>query len=496
MPGAPRDRGRGESREGSPSRGLHGRDAGGQIADRPDSPPQGLHGRTRRGQNPGSPAQGLGSGRSPGHGRPPTSASLDSLAGSGSGNRGIGPRPQQAPQSMRPVKKTWRDWRPSQISLRRSQVLTLGLVTALVILVAAAGVYRSRTAGTDTGSSGTITSSSTIDETTAPAVSALPLKGRMGAYTGTDVQTTRAFEDWWGQKLTYAVDFGGRDTWSDIADPANVLSEWKGSGYTLVLAVPMLPTELIPGWSPDDTSDATQNKKKAFMKRGGEGEYNQYFKQLAQNLVAAGQEKAVLRIGWEMNIETWMWGTDDTKDYKAFFQQIVKTMRSVDGEKFKFDFNVNNGFNPNPGEEYYPGDKYVDYVGVDTYDLDGNVYNAKYANSKKCDQACREEAQTTAWEEAIFGGPHGLGFWTDFAKQHDKPISLPEWACWDRFDGTGGADDPLFVEFMHDYITRPANNVAYANYFEYNSSQGEHNLQKSFPKAAKTFLKLFGKSAK
>lgn len=396
---------------------------------------------------------------------------------------------------MRPVKKTWRDWRPNQIALRRSQVLTLGLVTALVILVAAAGVYRSRTAST--GNLSAASTSPSTEETTAAAVTALPLKGRMGAYTGTDQQATRAFADWWGQKLSYAVDFGGRDTWGDIANPASVLSEWKDSGYTLVLAVPMLPTELIPGYQPDDTSDATQDKKKSFMKRGGEGEYNQYFKQLAQNLVAADQEKAVLRIGWEMNIETWMWGTDDTADYKAFFQEIVKTMRSVDGAKFKFDFNVNNGFNPNPGEEYYPGDKYVDYVGVDTYDVDGNVYTAKYANPKKCDQACRQEAQTTAWNEAIFGGAHGLNFWTDFAQQHKKPISLPEWAVWDRYaDGTGGADDPLFIEFMHDYITRPANNVAYANYFEYISDQGTHSLEKSFPKSAKTFRKLFGKGAK
>jgi hypothetical protein len=170
-------------------------------------------------------------------------------------------------------------------------------------------------------------------------------------------------------------------------------------------------------------------------------------------------------------------------------------MRTVPDNKFKFDFNVNNGFNPHPGEEYYPGDKFVDYVGVDVYDLHQGAYDNKYRNAKKCDQACREERQTQAWNEAIFGGPHGLNFWTDFAAQHDKPVSLPEWALWDRFDHTGGADDPLFITFMHDYITRPANNVAYANYFEFNSNQGEHSLQE-FPKAEKMFQKLFGKGAK
>ncbi len=189
-----------------------------------------------------------------------------------------------------------------------------------------------------------------------------------------------------------------------------------------------------------------------------------------------------------MNIESWAWGTDDPKVYVGFYRQIVEAMRSVPGQEFEFDWNVNNGFNPNPAEKYYPGDAFVDYVGVDVYDLHGGVY----PYPKNCNEACREQLQTRAWDEAIFGGPRGLGYWTEFAAQHDKPVSLPEWALWDRFDRTGGADNPLFIEFMHDYITRPSNNVAYANYFNLNSEQGEHSLTKSFPNGAQTFLKLFG----
>ncbi len=45
-------------------------------------------------------------------------------------------------------------------------------------------------------------------------------------------------------------------------------------------------------------------------------------------------------------------------------------------------------------------------------------------------------------------------FWTDFAKQHDKPVSLPEWGMWDLYaDSSGGKDNPQFVEYMYDFIT-------------------------------------------
>lgn len=363
-------------------------------------------------------------------------------------------------------------------------MLTLGLIVVLVLLIAVGGVYKSKTTkNTSAASAGTDLTATEATE----ASNVESLKGRLGVFTGTDVDATQSFEDWIGRKITYAVDFGTRENWSQIANPSAVLAEWKDSGYRLVLAVPMLPTELI---SSDLSDSAQQTLKKKLMGQGGDGDYNEYFVTLAENLVAADQSNAILRVGWEMNIEDWPWGTDDPDLYIDFYRQIVKSMRSVDGADFEFDWNVNNGFNPNDGEDYYPGDKYVDYVGVDVYDLDSNVY----PYPKKCNDACREKRQTQAWEEAIYGSAHGLGFWTEFAAEHDKPVSLPEWALWDRYDDTGGADNPNFIKYMHDYITRKSNNVAYANYFNYNSEQGDHSITKSFPKSKKVFLKLFGGS--
>jgi hypothetical protein len=228
------------------------------------------------------------------------------------------------------------------------------------------------------------------------------------------------------------------------------------------------------------------------MKAGARGEFNPYFRQMAQRLVAAGQSHAVLRIGWEFNIKTWPWGVADHKAFIAYFRQIVKTVRGVAGAAFDVNWNVNNGYNPYDAVTYWPGDAYVDSVGVDAYDLDGTVYKTKLYRSAKCTEQCRQVVQQTAWDQVIFGGPRGLGFWTLFAADHKKPFSLPEWGLWDRSDGTGGADDPFFVAEMHHFITQHRNNVEFAAHFNFNSTQGQHNLPGSFPMAARDFKKLFG----
>lgn len=398
----------------------------------------------------------------------------------------------------RPTKTDFRpdeQWRPPRkklgarlrewglwISRRRRAITTVVLVGALAAVVTVGMVRSTRASQEEQNTASRVLPALPSSPSPAPESSlaaASRQAARLGVFNGTDSSLVRSFEKWAGHKITYATDFGPRQTWDDIANPDHLLAEWKGSRYTLVYAVPMLPETLNP--------DNDMKRKNKLMRTGGRGEYNDHFVTLGENLVANGQKDAILRVGWEFNLRSWAWGTDKEELYIKFYREIVDAMRSVPGQQFEFDWNPNNGFNPNPGEKYYPGDKYVDYVGVDVYDLHGGVY----PYPKKCDALCKEERQTRAWNEAIYGGTHGLRFWTDFAAQRGKPVSLPEWGLWDRFDKTGGGDNPLFVEFMHDYISRPQNNVAYANYFNLNSFQGKHSLTKSFPASGKVFRKLF-----
>lgn len=285
----------------------------------------------------------------------------------------------------------------------------------------------------------------------------------------TDPAEVDEFEAWLGCRVDYVVDYSARDSWRDIADPEYLHRAWADEPRRLVLGVAMLPTE-------GDVDIAS----------GAAGRYDRYFRELAGHLVEDGQADAILRVGWEFNLAESTWFTEDTEDFIAFWRRIVTAMRSVEGAEFRFDWNPNNGVNPVDAAEYYPGDDVVDFIGVDAYDVAG-----PYPYPAECDDNCRLTVQTRAWEDAIYGGERGLRFWSDFARDHGRPLSLPEWGLWSRPDGIGGGENAYYIKRMHEFIVDPVNNVAYQAYFEYNGDDGEHRMMTTFKKSGDLFRSLF-----
>lgn len=294
-----------------------------------------------------------------------------------------------------------------------------------------------------------------------------------GVFVGTEPDTADAYADWLGSDLDLVVDFSSRQTWDEIADPAYMIEAWQHTGYRPVYSVGLLPT--------DDAS--------ATIEVGATGAYNTYYRKLARHLVKAGQEDAILRLGWEFNLESSRWATQDEDAFIGYWQQVVDTMRAVKGQEFEFDWNVNNGTNKYDGVEYYPGDDYVDYVGVDAYDVSYAWRTYPYPDG--CTGDCRTARQERAWEKSVYGGRRGLEFWADFARHRGKPMSLPEWGLWDRLDGHGGGLDTYYLEQMHAFIADPDNGVAYQAYFEFDGDDGPHTLQTAYPEAGDTFRRLF-----
>jgi hypothetical protein len=89
------------------------------------------------------------------------------------------------------------------------------------------------------------------------------------------------------------------------------------------------------------------------------------------------------------------------------------------------------------------------------------------------------------------GGPRGLAFWSDFAKLHGKPMSLPEWGLWRRDDGHGGGDNPFFITKMHEFMNDPSNNVAYQGYFDFNTEDGDVHQLRTLTGAGAVYRQLF-----
>jgi hypothetical protein len=294
---------------------------------------------------------------------------------------------------------------------------------------------------------------------------------KLGVFRGTSLSEVKAYEQWLGRRVDYVIDFSTRDTWPQIANPELLLREWRDSGYRVVHGLAMLP----------------ETDRSATLAAGARGAYDHWYRELATRLVAGGQSDAILRLGWEFNLASSRWRADDPQVFVAYWRRVVAAMRSVPGQRFEFDWNVNNGRNEVDAMKYWPGDDVVDYVGVDVYDIGWSF--GTYPYPKGCDAVCRAERQDRAWSH-IWGDPRGLRFWAAFAVEHGKPLSLPEWGLWARPDGHGGGEDPAFIRRMHDFIS--THDVAYQAYFEYSAPDGPHRLMADFPASARVFQDLFG----
>jgi len=105
----------------------------------------------------------------------------------------------------------------------------------------------------------------------------------------------------------------------------------------------------------------------------------------------------------------------------------------------------------------WPGDAYVDVVGVDAYDM-----WPSYTSQAIWDN------QYMALDST--GSPAGVGSWLAFARAHGKPMSVPEWGIdWQADDGGVPQDNPLYIAKMHQFFAdnagTGAGQILYECYF-------------------------------
>lgn len=206
------------------------------------------------------------------------------------------------------------------------------------------------------------------------------------------------------------------------------------------------------------------------------GQFNRYAVTLARNLVISGFGNSIIRLGKEMNgnWENDFMGTT-TQEQEAWagcFAQEVMAMRSVTGAHFLFDWNVNACVDNYPLSNWYPGNAYVDIIGIDAYDT--------FCSG-------RQPAPSAATFQELAAEPDGLSTVQAFAVQHGKPMSIPEWGTLASSSG-GLGDDPYYVQGIGSYVHR--NNVAFQSYFD-PDHDGIIPLSSSYPKTLSAYRQSF-----
>ncbi|MFJ6727762.1 glycoside hydrolase family 26 protein [Streptomyces sp. NPDC091281] len=252
-------------------------------------------------------------------------------------------------------------------------------------------------------------------------------EGAFGAYVGYDgvgVRRIAGLERWVGAGAAPRV---GRaylpgDVWSNIEGAPGYLEEWARwrrarADRLFVLNVPML--ERTEG----RLSDATV---RAELRRGAGGAYDGHFRALGRRLVGLGVPDTVLVVGWEMNGITYTHRCGpDPGAWKAYWARIVTALRSVPGARFRFEFTPSRGRDAVPWTDCYPGDRYVDVIGMDAYDQPAGMSFAEQVAE-----------------------PYGLAVHVRFAAEHGKPVSYPEWGLFRN------GDNPAYVRGMLGWFAR------------------------------------------
>jgi beta-mannanase len=162
-----------------------------------------------------------------------------------------------------------------------------------------------------------------------------------------------------------------------------------------------IPTILDSGYGTDMASAAS-------------GAYDQYYAQLAQNLAPYCSQIVSFAIDWEFNGYWFNHGVENSdgslrwqpSDFIAAHRRLTNSLRQY-CPGVPIIWPLNNGPESNlpsgyAAEQFYPGDAYVDAIGLDLYEQNYSSFAAAQSNG-------------------------GFNWIDSFSSQHGKGLAFPEW---------------------------------------------------------------------
>jgi beta-mannanase len=276
----------------------------------------------------------------------------------------------------------------------------------------------------------------------------------LGAYVGNDPAELARFERWLGRDVDLIAAHTGRANWRDWVNSI----KWSVNLWT--------PLNKPIAWTIPLFADGGTLHDAAM------GAYREYYLQAARilNNTRPSDEAMYVRIGEEFN-GTWMpWAAAGReKEFVRAYRQFVDSFRSI-STRFRFEWNVNireTGMDP---ADAYPGDDYVDIVGMDFY------YNTRWNPADP----------GVAWSEMV-SGPFGLRWLEQFAAAHNKPTAYPEWGV--NSDGAGA-----YIKNAAEWFA--SHNVVYQRIWDADGDFRGKLSDGQYPNAAAAYIASFGRNQK
>jgi hypothetical protein len=307
----------------------------------------------------------------------------------------------------------------------------------------------------------------------------------MGTTQGVDAATNRAtstFDRMVKRKLPLGLTFLAQDTWANMGSASNVRARYVGFiglRSNIVVAVPL-------------------NMTGSTLAQVAAGNFDSYFTTMFTQ-IAADFPAAKIRLGWEFNGNYFAWcATGVETDFIAAWQHIYTLGKAISSQ-FEFCWNPDKiaavyvGDGSADATACYPGDAYVDSIGIENYAQWRNSVDAPTSGStfpyvtpeptvKQVERwtNCSLGTLSTSFAGAGTPRPYCLLWAAQFATQHGKPLAIPEWGI--GFDplrnGRHVGDDAYHVAQTFAFIT--ANSVAWHCYFDKSGESNTYNCRQSY----------------
>jgi hypothetical protein len=267
----------------------------------------------------------------------------------------------------------------------------------------------------------------------------------VGVYLG-DESALEPWEEWFGRTVDYYSFDVPRDGWDDYR-VENMLFEAPieqiAAERDIVVTAKMFPP-------PVSTLSAVAG-----------GDHAEQHREFGRSLIDNGMADATIRIGHEFNGH---WSPDGAvgrpDTFVEAWKAMVGAMNFVDGADFSYIWAPSNGREDMDPTTAYPGDEWVDVIGPTVYDA-GQIYR------EQCDDSPIEECREENWQKTV-GEEFGLNFWADFARQHDKTLTFPEYGITaPNWNDAGGGDNRQFIANIAEWMSANSDIVGWHNAWSY-----------------------------
>ncbi|WP_232292069.1 glycoside hydrolase family 26 protein [Frankia sp. QA3] len=326
---------------------------------------------------------------------------------------------------------------PNKALLYRSSVLSDGPHTAFVVNVG-------RSAGGSTGTWVGFDKADTFREVTPTAPPTTPPTGPnrsglpwLSGVNGDPIMVPANVDGFCadrGSPCDLSHVFVSRNSWQNMVAPSWTQQNFAGWPGRLVISVPPFPENIG-----------------ASLETCATGAYDTYWRQFGNTLNSTRRQNSIIRIAWEGNGDWYQWSGRNPTAYVNCWRKVADAIRSTANPDPLLDWSINAHYSQNPPShnplDLYPGDQWVDLIGIDAYD--------HYPPSRTLGEFNKQANETG-----------GITWLYNFARQHGKLFGVGEWGVVSGRDDDGAGDNPSYIQFMWDWMReRAGKGFYYENYY-------------------------------